>query len=70
MLARLERKLPRGDPWRYEPTLDCFRGLLWRARRRSVHLLSRYLKDLSRAFPEVWPPDEIYRSTRSLTGRS
>jgi ATP-dependent DNA ligase len=53
MLARLERTLPRGDLWRYEPKLDGFRGLLWRASSGSVHLLSKNLKDLSHAFPEV-----------------
>src|SRR5262249_36458163 len=53
MLARLERSLPRGDVWRYEPKLDGFRGLLWRAPSGTVHLLSRNLKDLSHAFPEV-----------------
>src|ERR1051326_7461037 len=53
MLARLERTLPRGDLWRYEPKLDGFRGLLWRAPSGSVHLLSRNLKDLSLAFPEL-----------------
>jgi len=53
MLARLERALPRGDVWRYEPKLDGFRGLLWRAPSGSVHLLSRNLKDLSHAFPEL-----------------
>ena len=41
MLARLERSLPRGEGWRYEPKLDGFRGLLWRAPSGSVHLLSR-----------------------------
>jgi ATP-dependent DNA ligase len=27
MLAQLERTLPHGDVWRYEPKLDGFRGL-------------------------------------------
>jgi ATP-dependent DNA ligase len=53
MLARLERKLPQGEPWRYEPKLDGFRGLLGRTRSGSVHLLSRNLKDLGPAFPEL-----------------
>ena len=53
MLARLEPTLPRGELWRYEPKLDRFRGLLWHAASGSVHLLSRNLKDLSRAFPEL-----------------
>jgi ATP-dependent DNA ligase len=49
MLARLEKKLPRGEVWRYEPKLDGFHGLLRRTPSGSVHLLSRNLKDLSRA---------------------
>src|SRR5436190_4067943 len=53
MLARLEHRLPRGDLWCYEPKLDGFRGLLWRAPSGSVHLLSRNQKDLSQAFPEL-----------------
>jgi len=53
MLARLERTLPRGDQWRYEPKLDGFRCLLWRAPGGTVHVLSRNLKDLGLAFPEL-----------------
>ena len=53
MLARLERTLPRGEQWRYEPKLDGFRGLLWHTTSGSVQLLSRNLKDLGAAFPEL-----------------
>lgn len=53
MLARLQRVLPRGQDWQYEPKLDGFRGLLWRPATGSVRLLSRNLKDLGRAFPEL-----------------
>jgi ATP-dependent DNA ligase len=53
MLARLQRALPRGQEWRYEPKLDGFRGLLWRPAIASVHLLSRSLKDLGPVFPEL-----------------
>jgi ATP-dependent DNA ligase len=53
MLARLERVLPRGPEWRYEPKLDGFRGLLWRSNAGPVPLLSRNFKDLSASFPEV-----------------
>ena len=53
MLARLERTLPRGNQWRYEPKLDGFRGLLWHAPGGGVHVLSRTLKDLGPAFPEL-----------------
>src|SRR5947209_4683820 len=53
MLARLDQRLPTGDLWRYEPKLDGFRGLLWHTPSGSIHLLSRNLKDLSHAFPEL-----------------
>jgi ATP-dependent DNA ligase len=51
--AQRELREPRGDAWRYEPKLDGFRGLLWRTPSGSVYLLSRNVKDLSHAFPEV-----------------
>jgi hypothetical protein len=71
MLARLERTLPRGGRWRYEPKLGGFRGLLWSAPSGSIHLLSRNLKDLSHdAFPEVWPPGANCRWTHSSMVRS
>jgi ATP-dependent DNA ligase len=65
MLARLEASLPRGSEWRYEPKFDGFRGLLWRTSGGKVHLLSRNLKDLNLAFPElvrageVLPPESL-----------
>src|ERR1700694_1543262 len=49
----LERTLPRGEHWRYEPKLDGFRGLLWHGDGATVQLLSRNVKDLSAWFPEV-----------------
>jgi ATP-dependent DNA ligase len=53
MLARLERVLPRGPEWVYEPKLDGFRGLLWRSDAGRIRLLSRNLKALSASFPEL-----------------
>ena len=53
MLSHLERTLPRGEHWRYEPKLDGFRGLLWHGDGATVQLLSRNVKDLSAWFPEV-----------------
>jgi DNA ligase-1 len=49
----LERRLPRGDQWRYEPKLDGFRGLLWHAPGCAVQVLRRHLTDLGPAFPEL-----------------
>lgn len=53
MLAQLERTLPRGDHWRYEPKLDGFRGLLWHGDGATAESLSRNVKDLSAWFPEL-----------------
>jgi ATP-dependent DNA ligase len=53
MLARLERVLPRGPEWRYEPKLDGFRGLPCRSNAGPIRMLSRNLKDLSVSFPEI-----------------
>ena len=53
MLAQLERTLPCGDQWRYEPKLDGFRGLLWHGDGPTAELLSRNVKDLSAWFPEL-----------------
>jgi ATP-dependent DNA ligase len=52
MLAQLQKRLPIGEHWRYEPKLDGFRGLLWR-RGDAVQLLSRNLKDLKPWFPAL-----------------
>jgi len=53
MLAQLERQLPRGERWVYEPKLDGFRGLLWHQSNGRVQLLSRNLRDLAPYFPEL-----------------
>jgi ATP-dependent DNA ligase len=53
MLAHLERSLPRGETWRYEPKLDGFRGLLWHGEGAAAQLLSRNVKDLSAWFPAL-----------------
>jgi ATP-dependent DNA ligase len=53
MLAQLESRLPVGEPWRYEPKLDGFRGRLWRRDNGQVQLLSRNGRDLAPWFPEL-----------------
>jgi ATP-dependent DNA ligase len=53
MLAQLAPRLPTGEPWRYEPKLDEFRGLLWHRTMSSVQLLSRNSRDLGPWFPEL-----------------
>jgi ATP-dependent DNA ligase len=51
MLAQLDRRLPIGQHWRYEPKLDAFHGLLWR-RGDTVQILSRNRKE-TLWFPEL-----------------
>jgi hypothetical protein len=53
MLAQPQTRLPIGDMWRYEPKLDCFRGLLWHRTVTAVQLLSRNGRDLAPWFPEL-----------------
>jgi bifunctional non-homologous end joining protein LigD len=53
MLATLERTLPVGEHWLYEPKFDGFRGLLWHAPNATVQVLSRNLRDLAPWFPEL-----------------
>src|SRR5579859_371863 len=53
MLAQLASRLPTGTPWRYEPKLDGFRGLLEHAINGRLRLTSRNRKDLTRWFPEI-----------------
>jgi ATP-dependent DNA ligase len=53
MLATLERALPIGEHWCYEPKFDGFRGLLRHAQNATVQVLSRNLRDLAPWFPEL-----------------
>jgi len=68
MLARLEATLPRASGWRYEPKFDGFRGLLWRNSGGKVQLLSRNLKDLTLAFPELVRAGEVLPPETLLDG--
>jgi ATP-dependent DNA ligase len=52
MLARLERTLPHGDGWLYEPKWDGFRCLAFRSG-GDVALTSRNERRLERYFPDV-----------------
>jgi ATP-dependent DNA ligase len=52
MLARLEKELPRGDEWVYEPKWDGFRAMAF-ADGGDVHIESRDGRALQRYFPEV-----------------
>ena len=54
MLAKLQRELPIGDGWRYEPKWDGFRSLVWRDG-DDVYIQSRDLKPFNRYFPELVP---------------
>src|SRR5690349_12185743 len=52
MLARLERTLPVGEGWLYEPKWDGFRCLAFRSG-ADVALTSRHGRRLERYFPDV-----------------
>ncbi|MGQ0668540.1 MAG: ATP-dependent DNA ligase [Actinomycetota bacterium] len=54
MLAKLEREIPRGDGWLYEPKWDGFRAIVFRDGDR-VHIQSRDSRPLERYFPELAP---------------
>ncbi len=52
MLAKLEREMPRGDGWIYEPKWDGFRCILT-VRGGEATLVSRDDRPMNRYFPEV-----------------
>ena len=52
MLAALQREIPRGDGWLYEPKWDGFRAIVFRDGDR-VHIGSRKELPLERYFPEI-----------------
>jgi ATP-dependent DNA ligase len=52
MLAKLEKDMPLGERWRYEPKWDGFRGIVFRDG-AEVRIGSRGGKELQRFFPEV-----------------
>jgi ATP-dependent DNA ligase len=52
MLAKLEKRIPEGQGWRYEPKWDGFRGIAFRDG-AEVRIASRGGKELQRYFPEV-----------------
>jgi ATP-dependent DNA ligase len=54
MLAKLQRELPRGDGWRYEPKWDGFRAIVFRDG-DDEYVQSRDLRPLNRYFPELLP---------------
>ncbi|MGZ4121127.1 MAG: ATP-dependent DNA ligase [Actinomycetota bacterium] len=52
MLAALQREIPRGDGWLYEPKWDGFRAIVFRDGEK-VHIGSRNELPLERYFPDV-----------------
>ncbi len=54
MLAKLEREIPRGEGWLYEPKWDGFRAIVFRDGER-LHLASRDQRPLERYFPDLPP---------------
>ncbi len=74
MLAKLEREMPRGEGWRYEPKWDGFRALVFREA-DGVHVQSRDGRGLERFFPELvpalaeaFPPDCVVDGEIILAG--
>jgi ATP-dependent DNA ligase len=74
MLAKLEREMPRGEGWRYEPKWDGFRALVFREA-EGVHVQSRDGRGLERFFPELvpalaeaFPPDCVVDGEIILAG--
>ncbi|HET9672753.1 MAG TPA: ATP-dependent DNA ligase, partial [Actinomycetota bacterium] len=51
MLAKLEREIPRGPGWTYEPKWDGFRTIVTVA--DDVRLESRDARPMNRYFPEL-----------------
>ena len=58
MLARLEKNLPTGDGWVYEPKWDGFRAMAF-SEGDDIHIESRDGRALQRYFPEV---AEVFRA--------
>ena len=52
MLARLQKEIPEGEEWLYEPKWDGFRALVWRDG-DDVDVISRDGRPLIRYFPEL-----------------
>jgi ATP-dependent DNA ligase len=59
MLAKLQREVPEGDGWLYEPKWDGFRSIVFRDG-DDVYIQSRQEKPLNRYFPEL--PDILRAS--------
>ncbi len=55
MLAKLEREMPIGEGWLYEPKWDGFRAIIFRDG-DEVHIASRDKRPLNRYFPEIIEP--------------
>ncbi|NND75153.1 MAG: ATP-dependent DNA ligase [Ilumatobacter sp.] len=55
MLAKLQRTIPDGDGWLFEPKWDGFRCIVFREDDR-LELFSRKLRPLGRYFPELLAP--------------
>ena len=54
MLAKLQRELPPGDGWLFEPKWDGFRSIVFKDG-GDVYIQSRDLKPFNRYFPELVP---------------
>jgi len=65
MLAKLDREIPRGEGWRYEPKWDGFRAIVFREgsdvliQSRDARPLERYFPELVPALREAFPPGTV-----------
>jgi len=50
---KLDREIPVGRSWLYEPKFDGYRGMLMTNRAGQAVVYSRNAKDLGRCFPEL-----------------
>lgn len=74
MLAKLEREIPRGDGWSYEPKWDGFRAIVFRegsdvrVQSRDGRALERFFPELVLALQEAFPPGCVVDGEIILAG--
>ena len=74
MLAKLEREIPRGGGWLYEPKWDGFRAIVFRGdsdvriQSRDSRPLERYFPELAPALGEAFPPGAVVDGEIILAG--
>ena len=67
MLAKLQREIPTGDGWLYEPKWDGFRAIIFRDRGQTT-IISRDERPFDRYFPELHPALDTLAKTCVVDG--